>query len=195
MGTISLPRSERELYNAFFSLIRAKSAYKITVRDLVEKAGLNRSTFYRHYEDMPQFLNRVAEHYVDSLIDACSSVQARKNQMGSYVQWCRQFYTYRKEYSLLLSDNGVIGFRKKLLDRGIEMYRSKLLYISNPAERAIDSETLSVYVVSAHIGLTEYWLAQGCRESPEEMASKMTVLSIEGAFRAAGVGNNVEYPA
>lgn len=144
---------------------------------------------------MPQFLNRIAEHYVDSLIDACSSVQARKNQMGSYVQWCRQFYTYRKEYSLLLSDNGVIGFRKKLLDRGIEMYRSKLLYISNPAERAIDSETLSVYVVSAHIGLTEYWLAQGCRESPEEMASKMTVLSIEGAFRAAGVGNNVEYPA
>lgn len=144
---------------------------------------------------MPQFLNSVAEHYVDSLIDACNSEQARRNQMGSYIQWCRHFYTYRKEYSLLLSDNGVIGFRKELMDRGIAMYRSKLFGKNGPAGQTMDSEILSVYIVSAHIGLTEYWLAKGCEESPEEMASKMTTLSIEGAFRAAGVGRNMEYPA
>lgn len=195
MGMMRLPRSERELHNAFFRLIRVKSAYKISVRDLVEAAEINRSTFYRHYEDMPQFLNSVAEHYVDSLIDACNSAQARRNQMGSYTQWCRHFYAHQKEYRLLLSENGVIGFRNKLMDRGIAMYRSKLFDKSGPAGQAMDSEILSVYIVSAHIGLTEYWLAQGCKESPEEMASKMTVLSIEGAFRAAGVGQNMEYPA
>lgn len=194
MAAIRLPRSERDLYAAFFWLIRTKSSYSISVKELARTAGVNRSTFYRHFDNMPQFLDRVSSYYVNALMDACGSAEVRPGRRDYYIKWYRHFFMYRQEYRLLLSGNGVIGFRKKLIDNGIAVYRRKLLG-KNSLDTGIDARTLSVYIVSAHIGLTECWLNGGCKESPEEMARRLTVLSIDGAFRAAGVGRGMEFPA
>ena len=45
-------RSKRMIKQAFLSLIKEKDISKITVTELVERADLNRATFYAHYPDI-----------------------------------------------------------------------------------------------------------------------------------------------
>ena len=45
-------RSRRFIRQAFMELLREKRLEKITVTDIVNRADINRSTFYAHYTDV-----------------------------------------------------------------------------------------------------------------------------------------------
>lgn len=63
-------RSRRMIKQAFLSLIKEKDISKITVTELVERADLNRATFYAHYPD----IYGVLEEYEDEAIQFMLSV-------------------------------------------------------------------------------------------------------------------------
>ena len=48
--------AEEAIYEAFFLLLKEKEMDKITVSDVIKKAGIVRSTFYNHYENIPALL-------------------------------------------------------------------------------------------------------------------------------------------
>lgn len=54
-------RSRHLIQQALAELLHEKSLEKITVSDVVRRAGINRSTFYAHYADIPAVLNRLVE--------------------------------------------------------------------------------------------------------------------------------------
>ena len=48
--------AEDAIHDAFFMLLKEKELEKITVSDVVKKAGIVRSTFYNHYENVPALM-------------------------------------------------------------------------------------------------------------------------------------------
>lgn len=60
-------RSRRMIRVAFESLIREREFSKITVTDIVERADLNRSTFYAHYPDIYGIVEEIYGSFADSL--------------------------------------------------------------------------------------------------------------------------------
>ncbi|MBR4858223.1 MAG: TetR/AcrR family transcriptional regulator, partial [Clostridia bacterium] len=53
--------------NALMDLMKEKdSVSKISVRELCETAGLNRSTFYAHYNEPKDLLNELEDEILDS---------------------------------------------------------------------------------------------------------------------------------
>ena len=49
------------ILGAFFKLSREKAPDKITVSDIIKAAGIARSTFYNHYQDIPSLVAAVEE--------------------------------------------------------------------------------------------------------------------------------------
>ena len=47
---------EEAICDAFMQLIEVKEIDKITVSDIIKKAGIVRSTFYNHYENIPALI-------------------------------------------------------------------------------------------------------------------------------------------
>ena len=47
--------------NAFYALLEEKPLSKITVREIVERCGVNRNTFYYHFEDIYSLLHWMLE--------------------------------------------------------------------------------------------------------------------------------------
>ncbi len=45
--------AEEAIYDAFLLTLKEKDLEKITVTDIVKKAGIVRTTFYNHYENIP----------------------------------------------------------------------------------------------------------------------------------------------
>lgn len=54
-------RADEAIQKAFFSLLEKKDFDKITASDIIRVSGVNRSTFYRHYVDKYDILDRIRE--------------------------------------------------------------------------------------------------------------------------------------
>ena len=57
-------RSRRMIRNAFVELMHEKPFEKITATDIINRSGLNRSTFYAHYPDVKGILDEITTEIV-----------------------------------------------------------------------------------------------------------------------------------
>lgn len=72
-----MTRSESKYYataarmdEAFLKLLEKKDFAFITVKEICKTAGVNRSTFYLHYETLNDLLEESARHIIDQFVDA-----------------------------------------------------------------------------------------------------------------------------
>ena len=63
-----ITRSRHMLEQAFIDLLFEKGLNAVTVRDVTERAGVNRATFYAHYEDKYALFTYLIEKRLDELI-------------------------------------------------------------------------------------------------------------------------------
>lgn len=71
----SAARSREKLLSAYFALLQEREPNQITVAALVRKAGVNRSTFYAHYEDMQALTRAVHRRLTDQLLQILAPLQ------------------------------------------------------------------------------------------------------------------------
>ena len=53
---------------AFKTLLGQRPINKISVKDIVEECGINRNSFYYHFQDVPTLLEEIVLDYADSII-------------------------------------------------------------------------------------------------------------------------------
>lgn len=56
------------IQQSFLRLLSQRSITKITVKDIVEDCGINRNSFYYHFQDLPQLLETVIIESADEII-------------------------------------------------------------------------------------------------------------------------------
>ena len=71
--TNQFARTDRDIVNAFLTLLDQKSFEKITVADIIGEARINRSTFYQHFQDKYAILELLQETYARELGDLINS--------------------------------------------------------------------------------------------------------------------------
>ena len=55
--------TEREIKRSFIKLLNEKPLSKISVRDIVEDCGINRNSFYYHFQDIPTLIKDIFTGY------------------------------------------------------------------------------------------------------------------------------------
>lgn len=64
-------RTQTAIIDAFWIILEEKPYNKITVKDIVEYCKVNRNTFYYHFHDIPELLDRVLKQEADQIIQNC----------------------------------------------------------------------------------------------------------------------------
>lgn len=64
-------KTKKQLRLALMELLAEKSAKSISVRELTERADINRGTFYIHYRDVGDLLQRLEDEMADRLTALC----------------------------------------------------------------------------------------------------------------------------
>ena len=54
--------TRRAIKEAFTSLLEERPLNDITVKDIVERCGINRNSFYYHYQDLPALIEEIIYH-------------------------------------------------------------------------------------------------------------------------------------
>lgn len=63
-------RTEALILNGLTTLLQQKSIKEITVRELADLVDINRSTFYLHYTDIYDLLEKTEQRLLQQLLDA-----------------------------------------------------------------------------------------------------------------------------
>lgn len=73
----------------FTELLEEKSMAKITVKDIVERCGVNRNTFYYHFRDIPDVVEFILKKKWDEILEAPqekTSILECMEEMASLVR-------------------------------------------------------------------------------------------------------------
>ena len=61
-------RTEKEILNGLIALMQEKSMKNISVRELAERIDINRSTFYLHYTDIYDLIEKTENRLVEQIL-------------------------------------------------------------------------------------------------------------------------------
>ena len=68
-------KTEKAIRKTFHELLQEKDISKITVKELTERAEINKTTFYAHYETLPDLVNTLETENINYIINNLDQVQ------------------------------------------------------------------------------------------------------------------------
>ena len=106
-----------KMEKAFFDLLQQKHYSKIAVSDIIEKAGVSRTTFYRHYVDIFDMYDKVADHLIEEFVKVLftSSLGEDDIVLVLYDKFCELLNKQQKYIYLLCAEHGDRNFFEKCL--------------------------------------------------------------------------------
>ncbi len=79
--------TKQAITESFLQLLDEKPFSKITVKDIVERCGINRNTFYYHYQDIPALLEEILISRIDALVEKHCQVGSLEDCIAITVQY------------------------------------------------------------------------------------------------------------
>lgn len=175
-------KSESKYYNtallmnkAFIELLSKKEFEYITIKEICEKAGVNRSTFYLHYETINDLLNECVENINKQFIEKFNK---NTKEFFEKIKNCSNdeliFITpeYLTPYLNYIKENKMVhqvAVKYALIMNSIEKFNALNQYIFRPifTRFGIDEKT-EHYMISFYIsGITSIineWIKNDCKD-------------------------------
>lgn len=180
---------------AFLELLEQKDFAYITVKELCAKAGVNRSTFYLHYETLADLLAESAQHIIDRFVAAMpQNTQEFLKKLPErpveelYLitpEYLVPYLTYVKEHRRVFRTTVEQASALRMTDAYEALSRHVFLPILNRfGVSAADREYLMAFYISGLMAIINRWLQADCLDSIEHIISVMQTCITRGAGQA-----------
>ena len=151
--------SQEKITQAFIELLQKKELKAITVSDIIKQTELNRSTFYANYLDIYDLADKTRARLEDEFSQTFADYDYNHEHNGAL-----RMFTHIKENQLFYKTYFKLCYEEKHL---VTVHNTKR------AQLEMDGKNIRYHIEFFRNGLNaiiKMWLADGCKESPEEMA-------------------------
>ena len=182
-------KSESKYFNtairfdkALLSLLEKKPFAYITIREVCEEAGVNRSTFYLHYENLSDLLKETTTYVLDDFVSYFSvDTQNISSQFTncdlqelnfinekylfpylSYIKENRQIFQTVLSQQVTFETNTVY---QKLFDHVFNPILDRFHY---PRD---DRRYIMMFYLNGLTAIVKEWIQDGCEKSIEEIST------------------------
>lgn len=166
-----MSQTRTAIQQAFLQLARENPADKITVTDIVTRAGINRNSFYYYFEDLPGMIEITVQELFERTIlqnrpqtlQECVDVLA--DIMSQNRSACMHLFRSRSRIDLQLYYHRVCGFVVTTFLESVE-YLGKF---HTPEQK----EAIAQYYKCLLLGLMTEWMAGGMRGDVKKSFASM----------------------
>lgn len=117
-------RTEMAIINSFWKLLEEKPYNKITVKNIVEQCQLNRNTFYYHFRDIPDLLERIIKKDADEIIQNYQKFETASDCVKPIIQLSLKrkkailniYHSMQRDIFLNQLEEYIFYFVKKYID-------------------------------------------------------------------------------
>lgn len=169
-------RTKKAIYQALTHILKNKSLTDINVSELCRQAGVNRGTFYFHYEEVGDVFKEFFEEVILDLQESykepykyISALQLKssvyKNLDPKTVRIFHHVKKYEDFYRIILSDNVSTTYYYMFFDA----IRSNFIEDSKIGEYDESKKFVYSFMTNAIIGLIIEWHRSNFKESVDDM--------------------------
>ncbi|WP_040949551.1 TetR/AcrR family transcriptional regulator [Gorillibacterium massiliense] len=191
-------KTKQAIRVALAQLMEEKGIDSLTVRDLTERANINRGTFYLHYRDKYDLLEKCEDEVLAILNDLgmrsrsipLSELQSElstKKMLPFVLKLLENFRDNAAFMKVLLGPKGDPSFQEKIKEVIKENFMLKFLGNRKKEDLPVPSDILIAYIASANLGVIQHWLNSDMKISPTEMAQIMQMINLNGPGTIVGL--------
>lgn len=164
-------KTKAQLRKGLAELMEKKSIKEITVKELVEQVDINRSTFYLHYSDIYDMVEKIENEMIQEIEQLVEDhpVSPFNESSFSFIEDIFAILEENKEIcAAFLGPNGDIAFLHRI-EEIVSRHSLKALQEVFP-EKMQDLKYSYAFCLSGCVGLIKTWLNGHSGESPQYMA-------------------------
>ncbi|MGH1942382.1 TetR-like C-terminal domain-containing protein [Enterococcus faecium] len=183
-----ISNSQKRLLKSLAYFLGFESIEEIKVSELIRKAEVSRSTFYRLFETKEDFFQWVLNYHMEGLSGAA------KHTADTPLEFYQHYFTYIYDHAFYFKsfNNSSMWpkFHYEMNQIGLDVYQ-KFLYSKTLDQRY--SRIISHYVINAHIGVAMAWISETSPQSPKEIAQLVTTMT-ENALASQSITLSDMFP-
>ena len=176
-------RTRQQLRAALVSLIEESGVDALTVQDITDRAELNRATFYLHYRDKQDLLEKSLRDAIDELTADLGASPDEQSQLAidesprpikAVFEHVAQHAHF---YRVMLSAEGVPAFSTGVRDYMAEVTLRWLTALQpHPRQSRVPLEIVANSLSWSLLGVLIWWLEHDLPHPPEYMAEQFRLL-------------------
>lgn len=191
-------KTRNAIKDAFTELIDEIGFDAITVRDLTEKANINRSTFYLHYRDKYDLLEKCEGEVLQKLEELSENVRqltpielnllySEKRPFPFMIKLTEYFRNNSQFLKVILGPNGDSSFQEQIKNVMKKNMLDNIRTNFGEEKLLLPSDVFMAYIISAHFGVLQHWLNTDMKQSPEEISDMIFNMTFLGPINAMGI--------
>lgn len=174
--------ADEAIYDAFFLLLKEKELDKITVTDVIKKAGVVRTTFYNHYQNIPSLVDAIEDKTINDIFLLMETFRPKNDR-----DMCKSFFQTICEYTMtnpflasLLQGPKDEAFFEKAMDM-LRQYMKDVMQDSSPSEHSKEEVSYIIAcTIGGIIGVLHKWIREKFETPQEVIAEILTKVFMAG---------------
>lgn len=155
-------------------LTMTKPFHKITVSDITNICGLNRQTFYYHFQDKYELLNWI--YYNEGFLPVIDGIT-----LDNWDEKLVNLFAHMKEEQIFFSNtikSDETCFKEYLLNITVTLFEEAIAAVDvHHALTPEDQKFFASYFAYGICGTVISWVEHGMKEGPEHLAKRLKYLA------------------
>lgn len=173
------------LLQGLIQLMGEKDIKDISVKELSDLADINRGTFYLHYSDIYDMVDKIEDELFVEFNSILDRDLTATRQILSPQPILLDIFTFLERHrnlaEVMIGPHGDLAFVNRLKS----LVEERLWHLTKQEQPSPNYGYNYAFIVSGYIGVIELWLNHSDPRSPEEMAAICSGLFHSGLFAGA----------
>lgn len=166
--------TERAIKESFIELLEEQPLSQITVKAIVEKCGINRNSFYYHFQDIPALVEEIVKEFFDDIISRYPSIAVLEDCVEAVLR-----YSLEHKRAIMHLHNSV---NRDVYERNLMRFceYAVTVYLDTAFEEkavgAADKKMIIRFLKCELFGAYIEWMSLGMPESAIEELRRLLTL-------------------
>lgn len=174
--------TKKAIIDSFLKLLREKPLDKITIKDIVEECGVNRNTFYYHFEDIPSLVEEILRTDAEKTFSKIRDIDSWEEGFIAAAEFALD--NKRSVYHIYNSVNREVFERYLNKIAGEVMARFVERASAGMDVSEEDKKLIAEFYRAALSGMILDWLASGMQYDPKVLIRRLGKM-LEGSIETA----------
>lgn len=170
-------RTKHFLKKAFIEIVHKKGFSAVTVKDIVDFAQYNRTTFYVYYQNIDNLVEELMEEMFEAIqynsmskYESNSRVKVQELTTQSF-ELLYYIYDHRDYFTLLLLEDTLPRIHQQIPEAIFNLLKDK--FDIHYGVSVVDDHSQKRYMAYGTAGLILDWIAQDFDATPGEMTERL----------------------
>ena len=163
-------KTKVSIRRALANLMSQKELGKITVKEIVDMADINRATFYTHYHDVFELYESIEDEAINDVKEILSASYDDEDYSELYKAVALYTYEHRDVKEICMGKNSPASYILRLNELLVSNFMDYLQSTSIQADISEEVKYKMQYHIQGILGMFRHWAISDYSLSPEEMA-------------------------